>query len=87
MADYDMEKEVYELNFEGARLAKEACAQVTAKDPTRPRFVVGALGPTNRTGSISPVGPVDCFCPYCLPLCPKSTIQPSLVFPLSKNQN
>lgn len=55
MADYDMEKEIYELNFESARLAKEACVECTAKDPTRPRFVMGALGPTNRTGSISPV--------------------------------
>lgn len=54
MADYDMEKDVYELNFESARLAKEACMESMAKDPTRPRFVMGALGPTNRTGSISP---------------------------------
>lgn len=50
-----MEKDVYELNFESARLAKEACEEVTAKDPTHPRFVMGSLGPTNRTGSISPV--------------------------------
>lgn len=50
-----MEKDVYELNFESARLALEACEEATAKDPTRPRFVMGALGPTNRTGSISPV--------------------------------
>ena len=55
MADYEMEKDVYELNFESARLAKEACEEATAKDPTRPRFVMGSLGPTNRTGSISPV--------------------------------
>lgn len=55
MADYEMEKDVYELNFESARLAREACEEATAKDPTKPRFVMGALGPTNRTGSISPV--------------------------------
>jgi len=54
MADYEMEDYVYELNYEGARLAREACDEVTAKDPTKPRFVVGAIGPTNRTGSISP---------------------------------
>jgi len=54
MADYEMEDYVYELNYTGARLAREACDEVTAKDPSRPRFVVGALGPTNRTASISP---------------------------------
>ena len=54
MADYEMEDYAYELNYEGARLAREACDEVTAKDPTKPRFVVGAIGPTNRTGSISP---------------------------------
>lgn len=55
MADYEMEKDVYELNFESARLAKEACEEETAKNPAHPRFVMGAVGPTNRTGSISPV--------------------------------
>ena len=54
MADYDMEPYAYELNYEGARLAREVCDEVTAKDPTKPRFVIGAIGPTNRTGSISP---------------------------------
>jgi len=54
MADYKMEDYVYELNYESARLAREVCDEVTEKDPTRPRFVVGAIGPTNRTGSISP---------------------------------
>ena len=54
MADYEMEDYVYELNYESARLAREACDEVTAKDPSKPRFVVGAIGPTNRTGSISP---------------------------------
>ena len=52
-ADYGMERLVPELNFEGAKLVREACDIATAKDG-RPRFVVGALGPTNRTASISP---------------------------------
>merc|ERR1712238_584564 len=54
MADYEMEPYIYELNYESARLAREVCDEITAKDPTKPRFVVGAIGPTNRTGSISP---------------------------------
>lgn len=53
-ADYGMEDLAYELNLESARLAREACDQVTAQDPSRPRYVAGALGPTNRTASISP---------------------------------
>ena len=53
-ADYGMESLAYEMNYAGARLAREACDEITAEDPTQPRFVVGALGPTNRTGSISP---------------------------------
>ncbi|MTI45470.1 methionine synthase (B12-dependent) [Roseibium hamelinense] len=53
-ADYGMEELAYELNFVGAKLAREACDLVEAKDPSRPRFVAGALGPTNRTASISP---------------------------------
>ncbi|CAG8838374.1 43109_t:CDS:2, partial [Gigaspora margarita] len=53
-ADYACEKFAYELNRESARLAKEACMEVTARDPNKPRFVCGALGPTNRTCSISP---------------------------------
>ncbi|CAM6031966.1 unnamed protein product, partial [Sphagnum compactum] len=53
-ADYGMESLAYELNYAGARLAREACDEATAQNPDRPRFVVGALGPTNRTGSISP---------------------------------
>jgi 5-methyltetrahydrofolate--homocysteine methyltransferase len=53
-ADYGMEELAYELNFESAKLAREACDKVMAQDPSRPRFVAGALGPTNRTASISP---------------------------------
>lgn len=40
--------------MESARLAREACDKFTAEDPSKPRFVAGAFGPTNRTGSISP---------------------------------
>ncbi|ODN70071.1 Methionine synthase [Methylobrevis pamukkalensis] len=53
-ADYGMEALAYELNFEGARLAREACVAAEAADPSRPRFVAGAIGPTNRTASLSP---------------------------------
>ncbi len=54
MADYSMESLAYEINVESARLAKEACAEITAKNPDKPRFVAGVLGPTNRTASMSP---------------------------------
>ena len=53
MADYGMESLVHEINFEGARLAKEAARLAQEKDGRR-RFVAGAIGPTNRTASISP---------------------------------
>ncbi|KAL4108471.1 hypothetical protein PRIC1_000186 [Phytophthora ramorum] len=53
-ADYQMEHLVYELNFESARLAREAADEVTLLDPLLPRFVAGSIGPTNRTLSISP---------------------------------
>ncbi len=53
-ADYHLESLVYELNFESARLAKEAADEFTKKDPSKPRFVAGAMGPTNRTLSLSP---------------------------------
>src|SRR5205807_5603159 len=52
-ADYDMSDLAYELNREGARLARAAAARVTTEDG-KPRFVAGAIGPTNRTASISP---------------------------------
>ena len=55
MADYKMEHLVYELNKASAELAKRAAVEVAAADPSgRPRFVAGAIGPTNRTASISP---------------------------------
>ncbi len=53
-ADYGMEELAYELNREGARLAREAAEAASAKTPHKVRFVAGALGPTNRTASISP---------------------------------
>ncbi|HAT34378.1 MAG TPA: methionine synthase, partial [Rhodospirillaceae bacterium] len=53
-ADYAMEALVYELNYEGARLARNAVEDAWQKDETRPRFVAGVLGPTNRTASLSP---------------------------------
>ncbi len=54
MADYGMESHVRELNFEGARLAREIADRVSRATPAKPRFVAGVLGPTNRTASISP---------------------------------
>ncbi|HEX5474828.1 MAG TPA: methionine synthase [Vicinamibacterales bacterium] len=53
-ADYGLESLAYELNLEGARLAKAACVAWTANTPERPRFVAGSIGPTSRTLSISP---------------------------------
>jgi len=54
MADYQMEDLSYELSYEGARIAMEAAAEITALNPDKPRFVAGAVGPTNRTLSLSP---------------------------------
>jgi len=54
MADYGMEELVYELNFESARIAKKVAVELTLKDPSKPRFVAGAIGPTNTTASMSP---------------------------------
>ena len=54
MADYDMEDLVYELNYESARLAREVADEFTEKEPDKPRFVAGSMGPTNKTASLSP---------------------------------
>ncbi|ELE2043200.1 methionine synthase [Vibrio vulnificus] len=54
MADYDMESLSEEINFAAAKLAREAADEWTAKNPAKPRYVAGVLGPTNRTCSISP---------------------------------
>jgi 5-methyltetrahydrofolate--homocysteine methyltransferase len=53
-ADYKLEHIVYELNYESAKVARKACDEYTAMDSNKPRFVAGAMGPTNRTASISP---------------------------------
>ena len=54
MADYEMEDLSAEINREAARLARAVADEWTAKEPHKPRFVAGVLGPTNRTASISP---------------------------------
>ena len=53
-ADYHLEHLVYELNKEGARVARACCDAVEIRTPGKPRFVIGVLGPTSRTASISP---------------------------------
>ncbi len=53
-ADYGMQGEVRAINREAARIARECCDAWTARTPDQPRFVAGAMGPTNRTASISP---------------------------------
>ncbi|MDS0526470.1 methionine synthase [Clostridium sp. SHJSY1] len=52
--DYELEDKIYELNFEGAKLARVAADKFTAETPDKPRFVAGSLGPTNKTASLSP---------------------------------
>ncbi len=54
MADYQMEDLVYELNYQSAKIAKEVAIDFTSKEPHKPRFVAGSIGPTNRTASMSP---------------------------------
>ena len=54
MADYHMEDLVYELNYESARIAKEVAVKCTSREPQKPRFVAGSIGPTNKTASMSP---------------------------------
>ena len=55
MADYHLEEELfYDLNVASAKIAREAADEAMIKDPSRPRFVAGAIGPTNRTASLSP---------------------------------
>jgi 5-methyltetrahydrofolate--homocysteine methyltransferase len=53
-ADYHLEHVVYELNFQSARIAREVADEFTKRDPAKPRFVAGAMGPTNKTASLSP---------------------------------
>jgi 5-methyltetrahydrofolate--homocysteine methyltransferase len=54
MADYHMEDLVWELNFESARIARSVADEFLAKEPHKPRFVAGSMGPTNKTASLSP---------------------------------
>lgn len=54
MADYGMEELVYELNYEAARIARNVADEFTAREPEKPRFVAGSIGPTNKTASMSP---------------------------------
>lgn len=54
MADYQMEDLVYELNYQSAKIAKEVAEEFSAREPHKPRFVAGSIGPTNRTASMSP---------------------------------
>ncbi len=54
MADYNMEDLVYELNFESVKIAKKLTDEYSIKDPNKPRFVAGSIGPTNKTASMSP---------------------------------
>ncbi|XOV66975.1 MAG: homocysteine S-methyltransferase family protein [Fluviicola sp.] len=53
-ADYALESAVYDINYHSAKIAREVADEFTAKEPHKPRFVAGAMGPTNRTASISP---------------------------------
>jgi len=54
MVDYQLEDIVYELNYQSAKIAKEVADEFTKKEPNKPRFVAGSIGPTNRTASLSP---------------------------------
>lgn len=53
-ADYGLEKYVYDINVHSAQIAKKVAEDFTNIDPSKPRFVAGSIGPTNRTASISP---------------------------------
>ncbi len=54
MADYQLEDLAYELNYESARIAKEVAEKITVQNPSKPRYVAGSIGPTNKTASMSP---------------------------------
>jgi len=53
-ADYSLEHAVYDINYQSAKIAREVADEFTKKEPNKPRFVAGSMGPTNRTASISP---------------------------------
>ena len=54
MADYHLEELVYELNYQSAKIAREVADEINLLQPNKPRFVAGAIGPTNKTASLSP---------------------------------
>jgi 5-methyltetrahydrofolate--homocysteine methyltransferase len=54
MTDYALEDYVTELNVASAQIARKAADDYTAKNPSKPRFVAGSIGPTNKTASMSP---------------------------------
>jgi len=58
MADYGLQEAICDLNLAATRLAREAADEAMSEDPGRPRFVAGAIGPTNRTASLSPTIPM-----------------------------
>lgn len=53
-ADYHLEDWVYKINYEGAKIAREVADEFTAKEPNKPRFVAGSMGPTTKLASMSP---------------------------------
>jgi 5-methyltetrahydrofolate--homocysteine methyltransferase len=53
-ADYGLQEAVYDINYQSAKIAKEVADEITSKEPHKPRFVIGTMGPTNRTASMSP---------------------------------
>ncbi|MFN4122256.1 MAG: methionine synthase [Flavobacteriales bacterium] len=53
-ADYKLESAVYDINYQSAKIAREVADEFTAREPHKPRFVAGSIGPTNRTASMSP---------------------------------
>jgi 5-methyltetrahydrofolate--homocysteine methyltransferase len=53
-ADYHLEDAVYDINYYSAKIAKEVADEFTRREPHKPRFVAGAMGPTNKTASLSP---------------------------------
>lgn len=53
-SDFDLQPYVYEINVKGAKIARKAADEYTKKDPSKPRFVAGAIGPMNKTLSLSP---------------------------------
>ena len=53
-ADYHLEDYVYQINYQSAKIAKEVAAEFTARDPKKPRFVAGSMGPTTKLASMSP---------------------------------